>query len=78
VNDSTETLLEQLERNIISFITTGNERAYVMVSAIKTEITNRSVVEILKEKKGVPTVIRVDGHHYSLQHPNQKVRGGKS
>ncbi|EPD52782.1 hypothetical protein HMPREF1210_01162 [Paenisporosarcina sp. HGH0030] len=28
-------------------------------------------VEILNVKKGVPTVIRMDGHQYSLQHPSQ-------
>lgn len=32
-------------------------------------------VEILKIKKGVPTVIRVNGHQYTLQHPSQMKRG---
>jgi hypothetical protein len=31
-------------------------------------------VEIMKIKNGVATVIRVDGHQYALQHPNQMKR----
>ena len=38
----------------------------------------RPIVTILKTKKGIPTVIKVSGHQYVLQHPNQYKRGGKN
>jgi hypothetical protein len=34
------------------------------------------MVKIIKEKKGVPTVIEYDGKKYILQHENQ-YKGGK-
>ena len=75
MDDSNEKLIQKLERNIISYLTTGNQKAYEMVDSLKELICSRSVVEILKRKNGIATVIRVDGFQYTLQHPNQKKRG---
>ena len=36
----------------------------------------RPVVEIIKTKGGLPTVIKVSGQTYTLQHPDQYKRGG--
>ncbi len=35
-------------------------------------------VDVLKVKKGTPTVIEYDGERYTLQHRDQFKRGGKS
>ncbi len=35
----------------------------------------RPIVTIEKVKKGIPTVIYVSGHKYTLQHPDQYRRG---
>lgn len=73
---STGQLLEQLERSTISFITTGQLKAFEMAESIKTEINSRQELSIVKTKKGVATVIQIGAHQYILQHPNQKKRGG--
>ena len=36
----------------------------------------RPIVEIIKTKNGVPTVIKVSGNEYQLRHPDQYKRGG--
>lgn len=36
----------------------------------------RPIVQILKMKKGIPTVIRVSGHEYALR-PENQYSGGK-
>lgn len=58
MNESTEKLIQKLEQNIISYLTTGNETAYATVDAIKALICNRPVVETVKTKNNIPTVIR--------------------
>jgi hypothetical protein len=73
---STGQLLEQLERSTISFITTGQLKAFEMVESIKTEINSRQELSVLKRKKGIATVVQVGVHQYILQHPNQMKRGG--
>lgn len=35
----------------------------------------RPIVTVLKQKKGVPTVLLVSGRRYQLQHPDQYKRG---
>lgn len=47
-----------------------------MSNPMNTKLTTE--VEILKTKKGIATVILVNGHQYTLQHPNQLKRGGKN
>lgn len=73
---SIEQLLTQLERSTISFITTGQVKAFEMVDAVKSEISSRKDYSIVKMKKGIATVIHANGYQYALQHPNQMKRGG--